>query len=192
MFHNDFIFIDNIEYNDLKKVRKKHSDWIIRDIINIIFGVLGIVVCAFYIKFDIYFFNLESTFMFLFILAVSIYAIAVGLMHMFYYHKIIGLTYGIVSCKQELDKYIDSYFKYEIFPWDKNNYNGNRNSKPIRSYVKTFYYVNVSLQCKEYNMNHVCCYKEDFDKIKIGDRVIIVRLKNNYLYVVPASENEAQ
>lgn len=101
--------------------------------------------------------------------------------------KICGLAYGIVNCKQTKQKLINSYANYKTYPWNEDDYKYNK-TKPMRAYVKTFYYVDVVLCNIEGEIKHIGICENDFKSIEEGDKVIVIRFKNNEIIAIPASD----
>lgn len=183
IYHNDFNFIEEISSDDLKKadkMRMKKTDYIYIVSCTLML-IVFIVMLVSHVPF------LENYIILMFCLS-CVFIIAIRVHHLLYGSAICGLSYGIVKNKQTKDKLMSGHTDGLIYPWYKDDYDRSMD-KPMLSSVKTFYYVDVSMCNMDGYMEHICCYKDDFEKLKEGDKVILIRFRNDFLIAVPASDS---
>ena len=177
--HRDFHYFGNMSEADLFKVKKLRK---------IPFDIFNIIISA-AVPILLIFLNREFTidlFTNGLIGFVCITNLFVRSFHLFYCGHICGLAYGEVTEKQSQSKIINTYGKYDIYPWGEDVYKYGQ-EKPLRAYIKEYYYVNASVCDTNQYLEHICCYEKDHDKINIGDKVIIIKFKDGSVVAIPTA-----
>ncbi len=179
MPHEDFRYFSDISKDDFSKVQKVRK--IPYNVFNIIISS-GVLILLIFLNrmFTIDFF---TNTIIIFVCVTNIFGCS---FHLFRTGHIIGLAYGVVTDKQTKSKLIQTYAKYDIYSWGEDDYKHGM-EKPFRAYVKEYYYVNASICDTSQYLEHICCYERDYDKIRIGDKVIIARFKYEELVVIPVA-----
>lgn len=176
--HEDFRYFSNISEADFSKVQKARK--MPYDVFHIIISGAALILLVFLNRtYNIDFFTNTL------IILVCAMNIFVRSFHLFCTGHICGLAYGVVTDKQTKSKLIHTYAKYDIYPWELDDYNHGR-EKPFRAYVKEYYYVNASICDTNQCLQHICCYEKDYNRIRIGDKVIIAKFKDGNIVVIPA------
>lgn len=175
--HSDFHYFAEINEKDFINVQKLRK--IPYDIFNIIISVVVLVLLIFLNRVFVIHFVTNSL-----VISNCITIILVRSFHLCYCGHICGLSYGVVTDKQSQSKIINTYAKYEIYPWGEDVYTYGQD-KPFRAYIKDYYYVNASICDTNQYLEHICCYEKNYDRIKIGDKVIIVKFKDGNIVAIP-------
>ena len=64
--------------------------------------------------------------------------------------------------------------------------NGNKLLDIILWFNKIIY-VNASICDTNQYLEHICCYEKNYDKIKIGDKVVIAKFKDGNIVAIPTA-----
>lgn len=175
MPHEAFCFLSEINKTDFSKIRKARK--VLYDVLEIIISCAFAVLLIFLNRV----FTIDFPNVLIFGFATDIF---IKSCHLFCTLHICGFAYGIVTDKQIKSKLIHNG-EYDSYPWESDDYIRGM-KKPFRAYVKEFYYVDASVCDTNYYLQHLCCYKKDYDKMKIGSHVIIVKFIDDGIVVIPA------
>lgn len=182
IFYSDFNFIEDIGTNDFAIVQKMRGR--MRDLVWIVCSGILITLASILL-----YFHLIYIWISILVIASSIFIIIIRSKHLFCDSSIIGLAYGNVTEKQTKNKIMTGHDDRDILPWHEGKDHNGAEDKPLLSSVKQFYYVEAFLYNRNTYIDHICCYKKDFDKLKKGDKIIIIRFKNNIIVAAPSSNN---
>ncbi len=177
--HSDFHYVAEISKENLINVQKWRK--IPYDIFNIIISVAVMVLLI--ILNRVFAIDFSANALVIFVCIINIF---VRSFHLCYCGHICGLAYGIVMDKQSQSKIIKTYAKYDIYPWGEDIFIYGQD-KPFRAYIKEYYYVNASICDTNQYLEHICCYEKNYDKIKIGDKVIIAKFKDGNIVAIPTA-----
>lgn len=179
IFHNDFNFIESINANEQLRINKitKTSTYVC-----IMFLALGLILII-----HIFVFDIIGLYEFMLLLFFDILAMIVNIKYLIFDTQIIGLAYGIVKCKECKEKIMINHDDRKVCSWyEENDYKNNQ--KPVLSSIKTFYYIDVIFCNIEGEMKHISVFEKDFHIMEKGDRVIVIRLKNNNVISILAEK----